>query len=247
MRLRTHPTDNLPFLPRAFVFDVEGTLIDNVLPTLQCWSEMLAEFGITATVADLHPYLGMDGKQMLRRLLNKNDPKLLDQIVKLQGERYQEHYLPHVRPFPGLRRRLTIKKDADRRIALATSCEKDELAHYRAVMNIDDLIDVACCGDDVRREKPNPDIVSLALKKLRTTAEQSAMIGDTPYDSEASNGAGALPIGLQTVHFSRSDLTDAGCAAVFFDLQALAHKLEEMVPIRPSGSEAQPESTAPLH
>src|SRR5579859_6623879 len=151
---RTRLADDLPLRPRAFVFDVEGTLVDTVLPTLHCWTETLAEIGVTASVADLHPYSGTDGKGMLRQVLKKHDPKLLDHIVELQSERYRVHYLPQIRAFPGLRRLFAAIKSLDAKIALATTCDKDGLAHYRALMDVDDLIDVACCGDDVKREKP---------------------------------------------------------------------------------------------
>lgn len=76
--LHVRSADELPFSPHAFIFDVEGTLVDNVLATLQCWTETLAEIGYDASVADLHPFSGMDGKRMLRRLLNRHDPKLID-------------------------------------------------------------------------------------------------------------------------------------------------------------------------
>jgi phosphoglycolate phosphatase-like HAD superfamily hydrolase len=232
---RTRPADELPFTPSGFIFDVEGTLIDNVLATLQCWSETLAEIGHPASVADLHPYSGMDGKRMLRRLLNRHDAKVLDHIVQLQGERYRLHYLPHVRPFHGLRRLLADIKGGGAKIALASSCAKDELAHYRSIMNVDDLTDAACSGDDVKREKPSLDVIGLAARKLRLPPAQIAMVGDTPYDAEAARAAGLCSIGLQSGHFSRSDLLDAGCGAVFFDLQALAYKLEE----RAAGLEAR--------
>ena len=227
---RARPTDDLPFVPRAFVFDVEGTLVDSVLPTLQCWTETLAEIGVKLSVADLHPYSGMDGKRMLRHVLKKHDPKLLDHIAQLHAERYRIHHLPHVRAFPGLRRLFTAIKSADAKIALATTCDKEDLARYRALMEVDNLLDVVCCGDDVKREKPAPDIVALAAKKLRVPPAQIAMVGDTPYDAEAARGAGLTPIGLQSGHYSRFDLQDAGCAAIFFDLLVLARKLEELVP-----------------
>jgi HAD superfamily hydrolase (TIGR01509 family) len=227
---RVRAADDLPLRPRAFVFDVEGTLVDTVLPTLQCWSETLAEIGVTASVADLHPYSGMDGKRMLRHFVRKHDPKLLGHIAALHSERFRIRYLPHVRPFPGLRRLFNAIKSTEAKIALATTSNKDDLARYRAIMEVDDLIDVACCGDDVRREKPAPDIVVLAARRLRLPPGQIAMVGDTPYDAEAARAAGLAPVGLQSGHFSRSDLQDGGCAAVFFDLLALAQKLEERAP-----------------
>lgn len=212
------------------MFDVEGTLVDSVLPTLQCWTETLAEIGVTLSVADLHPYSGMDGKRMLRQVLKKHDPKLLDHITQLQAERFRIHHLPHIRAFSGLRQLFTAIKRADAKIALATTCDKADLAHYRALMEVDDLLDVVCCGDDVKREKPAPDIVALAAKRLRIPPAQIAMVGDSPWDAEAARAAGLTAIGLQSGHFSRFDLQDAGCAAIFFDLQALARKFEEQAP-----------------
>jgi HAD superfamily hydrolase (TIGR01509 family) len=227
---RTRPVDDLPFVPRAFVFDVEGTLVDSVLPTLHCWTETLAEIGVQVSVADLHPYSGMDGKNMLRHVLKKHDPKLLEHVTQLQAERFRIHHLPHIRAFSGLRQLFTTIKSAEAKIALATTCDKADLAHYRALMDVDDLIDVACCGDEVKREKPAPDIMALVARKLRVPPAQIAMVGDTPYDAEAARAAGLMPIGLQSGHFSRFDLQDAGCTAVFFDLLVLARKLEELAP-----------------
>jgi beta-phosphoglucomutase-like phosphatase (HAD superfamily) len=236
--------DELPLRPRAFVFDVEGTLVDTVLPTLQCWSETLAEIGVTVRVADLHPYSGMDGKHMLSHFVKKHDPKALAHIVMLHSERYRIHYLPHIRALPGLRRLFNAIKSTGAKIALATTCDKEDLGRYRAVMEVDDLIDVACCGDDVKREKPAPDIVALAARKLRLPPAQIVMIGDTPYDAEAARAAGLAPVGLQSGHFSRSDLQDAGCAAVFFDLLALAQKLEEQQ--APAAAVSEAEAQLPL-
>ena len=234
---RLRPADELPFTPSAFIFDVEGTLVDTTLPTLQCWIETLAELGFKVTVADLHPFLGMDGKELLRRLIKKNEPKLLEHIVRLQSERYRKRYLPHIRAFHGVRHLFAAIKDMDAKIALATSCEREELAHYLSVLNVDDLIDRVCSGDDAKREKPCPDVVSLAVKKLHLPPAKTLMFGDTPSDAEAAREAGVKAIGMQSGHFSRSDLIDAGCSAVFFDLQALDQKLAEW---RAASEAAQP-------
>jgi phosphoglycolate phosphatase-like HAD superfamily hydrolase len=239
---RAVAADVLTFKPQAFIFDVEGTLVDNVLAMLQCWSETLAEIGHPASVADLHPFSGMDGRRMLRRVLNRHDSKPLDHVLKLQDDRYRQRYLPHIRPFPGLRRLFTAIKESGAKIALASPCSKEEFTQYRSIMNVDDLIDAACCGDDIKREKPSLDVVGLAAKKLRLPPAQIAMVGDTPYDADAARAAGLLPIGLQSGHFSRFDLSDAGYAAVFFDLRALAAKLEEHKP----PPQATPESAEPF-
>src|SRR2546425_3539031 len=88
----------------AFIFDVEGTLVDAVMPTLRCWRETLDEFGHPVWLVDLHRYSGMDGGEMLEKLLPQPVPKALKQdILDRQGKRYRQDYLPRVQAFPGVR------------------------------------------------------------------------------------------------------------------------------------------------
>src|SRR5690349_16641695 len=82
----------------AFIFEVEGTLVDSVMPTLQCWRETLETFGVHLSLADLHRYSGMDGPEMLDHVLPQPvTPKLKSAMVEQQGERYRAEYLSRVR------------------------------------------------------------------------------------------------------------------------------------------------------
>jgi beta-phosphoglucomutase-like phosphatase (HAD superfamily) len=54
---------------RAFVFDVEGTLVDCVPQTLDCWRETLGEFGFSVGREELQRFSGCDGSMMLEALL----------------------------------------------------------------------------------------------------------------------------------------------------------------------------------
>src|SRR5689334_6346381 len=115
----------------AFIFDVEGTLVDSAMPTLQCWRETLATFGVHVSLADLHQYSGMDGNEMLDRILpHPVTSKLRSAITEQQGERYRAEYLPRVRGLPGVHSLFAELNMSGRKIALATSCRKDELDRY---------------------------------------------------------------------------------------------------------------------
>ena len=61
----------------AYIFDVEGTLIDCASDTLQCRSETLAAFGVPVPSADLQLLSGMDGDEMLATLLPGLDDSML--------------------------------------------------------------------------------------------------------------------------------------------------------------------------
>jgi phosphoglycolate phosphatase-like HAD superfamily hydrolase len=198
----------------AYIFDVEGTLIDCVPDILKCWSETLAGFGVSVPAADLQLMSGMDGDEMLATLVPGLDEHARKKILTAQGERYRAVYLPRVRAFPGVRAAFTAIKSRGRRIALATDCQSDELKRYRSLMNVDDLIDAIACGDEVSKGKPDPALVELALLHLGSTSVSATMIGDTPFDAQAARRAGATAWGTLTGGHPRSSLIDAGCSVV---------------------------------
>jgi phosphoglycolate phosphatase-like HAD superfamily hydrolase len=135
----------------AYIFDVEGTLIDCVPDNLKCWSETLAGFGVPVPAADLQRLSGMDGDEMLEILAPSLDEHERKKILTAQGERYRAIYLPRVKAFPGVRTVFTAIKSEGGRIALATDCQSDELKRYRSLIGADDLIDAIACGDEVSR------------------------------------------------------------------------------------------------
>jgi phosphoglycolate phosphatase-like HAD superfamily hydrolase len=199
----------------AYIFDVEGTLIDCAADILRCWSETLAAFGVRVPSADLQRLSGMDGDEMLATLVPSLHKQARKEILTAQGERYRALYLPRVRAFPGVRAVFTAIRSRGARIALATDCQSDELRRYRSLMNVDDLIDAIACGDEVSKGKPDPGLVELALDHLGSTpALFATMIGDTPFDAQAARRAGVTAWGTLSGGHTRSSLIDAGCSAV---------------------------------
>jgi phosphoglycolate phosphatase-like HAD superfamily hydrolase len=205
----------------VFIFDVEGTLVDAMMPTLRCWRETLQVFGYDISLAELHELSGMDGEEMLARLLPDATKPVRKEILELQGKRFRADFLTHIPAFPGVRALFEELKQRGRRIALATDCQKDELEHYLAVANIADLVDAVACGDDVRHGKPAPGVVEIALRRVRASRKPSVLIGDTPFDALAARDAGIAAVGVLTGHFSERALREAGCAAVLRDVKAL--------------------------
>jgi phosphoglycolate phosphatase-like HAD superfamily hydrolase len=223
----------------AYIFDVEGTLIDCVADILQCWRETLTAFGVPAPAAKLQLMSGMDGDEMLATLVPGLDEYARKKILTAQDERYRAVYLPRVRAFPGVRAVFSAIKSHGGRIALATDCEGVELKRYRSLMNVDDLIDAVACGDDVSRGKPDPALVELALHHLGGTPAASAtMIGDTPFDAEAARSAGSTAWGTLTGGHARSPLIDAGCSEVVASVGDFARYFQ---------GEKPPVSTASTH
>lgn len=207
---------------QAYVFDVEGTLIDTALPALNLWRETLAEFGFNYSTADLHRFSGMSRQDMLARLLAAEEDREVAEFVLNKFQiRYRTELLPNLRLLPGARALLAKLKRRGVKVALTTSADDEELKRYRDLLKSDDNVDAFVCQGS--ETAAGADRVTMALNRLGVTQPDDAIyVGDTPYDAEVASEARVRPLGLLSGHFARADLLDAGCVAVFLDPQSLS-------------------------
>ena len=203
--------------PKVVIFDIEGTLVDAVLPTLRCWAETLGRFGFTFNTADLHPFSGMGGAAMLEQIIPQRELRdLKTRILADQGRYYREQFIDAVQPIPGTHELILELKRLGIRVAAVSSCQRDEVVHYCKLMKADGLFDALTCGTDLSKQKTCPDLIDLALKRLRIRDRaKTIMVGDTPFDALAARRAGVVPLGVLTGYFSASELLSAGCSTVF--------------------------------
>jgi HAD superfamily hydrolase (TIGR01549 family) len=206
------------------LFDVEGTLVDAVMPTLRCWQETLRAHGLEAGISALHGFSGMDGNEMLKRLFPTLSPEQRKALTGDQGQRYRRDYLPLIQPLDGVYELFAALKEKGYRIGLATDCQPDELSHYLAILKIAPFVDAAACGSDAEQGKPAPQLITIARERLAAGAP--VMVGDTPYDAQAARAAGIAAIGVGTGGFDEAELRQAGCGAVFSMAADMARVLQ---------------------
>lgn len=217
----------------AVVFDVEGTLIDCAMLTLECWRETLQDREYEFTLRELHPYSGLDGRIMLHEILATDDSELVDKLLREQGRRYREDYLPRAKEFPGASRAVESLWSAGYAISLATTCQPDELRHYLGLLNITGQVGAYACGADVEKEKPAPDVIQLAVRRLPCAAANVVVVGDTPYDAKAALHAGYRAIGVRGGGFSEAELLSAGCLEVAESLSDVPDIIKTRFPTSP--------------
>ncbi|MDX7951359.1 HAD family hydrolase [Lichenihabitans sp. Uapishka_5] len=205
-------------MPKAIIFDVDGTLVDSVKLHAMAWQDAFRDFGRDHDLQALHDQIGKGGDQLLPVFMSAED-------IEKDGERLEEHrgkilksrYLDQIVAFPSVRALLQRLLDDGKVIALASSAKQEELSHYKKLADIDDLLQAETSSDDAERSKPHPDIFQAALKKLGVAPADAIVVGDTPYDAEAATKAGVRTVGLLCGGWSEADLLEAGCIAVFRD------------------------------
>lgn len=203
----------------AVIFDVDGTLIDSVDFHARAWVDAFAVFGHSVAFSKVRRQIGKGGDQLMPVFLS---PEEIEQTGKAlethRGDLLKERYLSQFRAFPKVRELVQRVLADGARVALGSSAKEDELAEYKKIAGIDDLIETETSSDDAERSKPCPDIFEAAITKLGITdLSRIVVVGDTPYDAQAALKAGLQTIGLRCGGWSEGELRAAGCIAVFQD------------------------------
>jgi phosphoglycolate phosphatase-like HAD superfamily hydrolase len=203
-------------MPRAALFDIDGTLIDSVDLHASAWHEAFLKFGHDVSFERARSQIGKGGDKLVPEFLSKaQQEEHGDELKEWRGKLFKSKYLPMVRPFSAVPELLSRVHDEGMKVAVASSAKKDELETYLDIARVTKLVDVATSSEDVSQSKPAPDIFQVALDRLEIKSHEAIAIGDTPYDAEAAGKAGIATIGFLSGGFLENDLRKSGCIAVY--------------------------------
>src|SRR6185312_4976111 len=108
----------------AFLFDLDGTLVDSVYQHVLAWHEALEQEGIELSVWRIHRKIGMSGGLFTNMLLRETgleiDPERIERLRELHAAAYNRHSAD-IRPLPGARALLSYLSEAGVPWAMATS------------------------------------------------------------------------------------------------------------------------------
>jgi HAD superfamily hydrolase (TIGR01509 family) len=219
----------------AFLFDLDGTLIDSVYQHVIAWREALEEVGVSLAVWKIHRRIGMSGglfvTALLRELGDTLDEATLARLPDLHAEAYARHY-PSVRPLPGARDLLRALSEQGVAWAIATS---GAARSARPALELLELPDDTpfITRDIVRYAKPDPDLFLAAARRLDVDIRDAVVVGDSVWDLLAARRAHALGIGLLSGGYGREELLYTGAFRVYEDPADMLAHLDEVGVRRP--------------
>jgi HAD superfamily hydrolase (TIGR01509 family) len=208
------------FVPmRAFIFDIDGTLVDSNELHVDSWGRAFRKFGKHFPREALRAHIGKGSDQYLPEFLTKKEiADFGKELDEYRSELFRKEYLPKVRPFPKVRELFQRIHHDDKRIMLATSGKKADTKYYIDLLKIENLIEDYTSGDDADNSKPAPDIFAASLQKLGGISPGDAVtVGDTRFDVEAARKAGLATIAFLCGRTPESVLREAGAIAIYRD------------------------------
>jgi HAD superfamily hydrolase (TIGR01509 family) len=215
----------------AFLFDLDGTLVDSVYQHVLAWHEALDQEGIPLSIWRIHRRIGMSGGLLMNMLLRETgivfDPERIERLARFHAVAYLRR-AEDVRPLPGARDLLHALTASGIPWAIATSSRMETARPTLEMLGVAPDRDPVITRDDVRHAKPDPDLFIAAAARIGVEIETSTIVGDSVWDMLAAQHARALGIGLLSGGYGEEELERAGAYRVFADPAAMLHHLDEL-------------------
>ena len=215
---------------QAFLFDLDGTLVDSVYQHVLAWRDALDRAGIDLSVWRIHRKVGMSGGLFANALLRETGREVTaeqaDKLRRLHAGAYTT-LAGDVRPLPGARDLLAHLTSASVPWAIATSGYRESAGPALELLELPPEVPVIT-RDLVERAKPDPDLFLAAADALGLSAETCVVVGDSVWDLLAARRARSLGIGLLSGGYGREELERAGAYRVYDDPADLLGHLDEV-------------------
>lgn len=217
----------------AFLFDLDGTLVDSVYQHVLAWKEALDREGVPLSVWRIHRKIGMSGGLFTNILLRETGMEVTPERLERLRRSHAQAYVRLseggvVQPLPGARELLAFLTAQGMPWAIATSGRMETARHNLEALGVDPAQVPVITRDLVRHAKPDPDLFEAAAARLGVDIERSLVIGDSIWDMLAAQRARALGVGLLSGGYGREELERSGAFRVYDDPADLLRHIDEV-------------------
>jgi HAD superfamily hydrolase (TIGR01509 family) len=214
----------------AFVFDLDGTLVDSVYHHVLAWRDALEQAGIELSVWRIHRKVGMSGGLFANALLRETGREVTEEDAALLRRLHADAYAlraDQVRPLPGAVELLRTLSADEVPWAIATSSYRESSGPTMRMLEVPAGVPVIT-RDLVQRAKPDPDLFLHAAAELDVPIEDCVVVGDSVWDLLAARRARARGVGVLSGGYGREELERAGAYRVYEDPADLLVHLDEV-------------------
>ncbi len=215
---------------KAFIFDLDGTLVDSVYAHVLAFQLAFVEARIPVETWRIHRHIGMSGDLLTASVTRECGLKASLQKLKSIDKRHSKllhKLLPHPPPAPGA---IALLRELRRRRiphGIATSGGASD--SKRIMQNLGVAAGtVIVSRSDAPQAKPEPDLFLQCQERLGIPPQECYAVGDAVWDILAARRAGMQGIGVLSGGYGEHELLQAGAYRVFENTADLHAHLSEM-------------------
>ncbi len=202
---------------KLVISDMDGTLIDSEGAIAQAICDALVDWGISCTPVDLVPYTGVGDDNALAGLAREHGVSYTYDMNLRTYEIYGQMANERVVAFPWSNRILRHVRESGLMLAVASAAGRIRVMHNLGRLGFtEDFFDAVITANDVKKQKPDPEIFISAIERAGVEPSQTLVLEDTVSGVKAAKAAGAKCIAVTTT-YSAEELKLAGADHVTTD------------------------------
>lgn len=183
--------------PKAFIFDLDGTLVD-ALPDIQANANRALRqcgYDFQLSLQETQPHVGGGAQKLASNVLGKpmEHPDTMV-LYHAFADIYEQHPADHGAPFPGVMEVLEALKARNIPVCVVTSKPAKARVQVLDKMGISPFLSLALSPEDGFAKKPAPDMLFECCRAMGVEPSETVMVGDTRFDVEAGFNAGCMAV-----------------------------------------------------
>ena len=190
------PSAGVLIQAQAFVFDLDGTILDSEKYHTDAFARAMQECtGYQISAAEKRESLGSTSMTFAAKLANRHKLLLSPGVISQRKNAIMSRTF-RAELFPAALRFLNLW-DGRIPMAIATNSRREFAEYALRQVNLLDRFEAVVTMDDAKAQKPDPEIIRLAVARLQSAAERTLVFEDTLIGSEAAKNAGCPVVLVQ--------------------------------------------------
>jgi beta-phosphoglucomutase family hydrolase len=186
---------------KGVIFDMDGTMVDNMMTHHRAWQSILAGVGLELTLEEVKREIHGINEEIIARLFG--DRFTEEEIKRIAYEKeaaYRRIFLPELKLVDGLPDLLETLYQANIPMAIGTAAPPENVDFVLDNLNLRQYFKSVLHAGHVSKGKPDPEIFIKAANGMGLDAPDCLIFEDSPTGAEAANRAGSPAIILTTTH-----------------------------------------------
>lgn len=184
----------------AFLFDLDGVIIDSSEFHKQSWVVLMSSKGINFSEEDFKITFGKRNEEILKDYFPDLPESEIKKMSYEKEELYRKLAKGNIKPIDGSIDTLRLIRENGFKIALVSSTPKENIDFIFKELKLDNFFDAVVSGTDIKQGKPNPECYLVAAAKLGVKPQRCYVVEDSEHGLEAGKRSGAKCIGITTTH-----------------------------------------------
>jgi len=186
---------------KAFLFDLNGTMIDDMSYHIRAWHRILNELGANLSMERMKEECYGKNHELLERIFPGRFSEEEKVRMSLEKEKqYQLEFKPHLELLPGLAVFLEQAHAAGIKMAIGSAAIMFNIDFVLDNLKIRHYFDALISADDVSKSKPDPETFLKCAEQLNISPTDCIVFEDAPKGVESAGNAGMKTVVLTTMH-----------------------------------------------